>query len=131
MGEEMKITIPPKQLALCIAEKQSNWEISRREIPRPGKGEVVVRIRSTGASLPLFTRPLLTTRLSQALNHFDYMVQRTGIFVDRYPAVVGVDGAGDVEDIGEDVTNVAIGDRVYVNFMNATIAIVLPTKAEI
>jgi len=82
------------QITLRISSKQEHWEIGRHPIPRPGKGEALVKIRATG------------------LNHFDWMAQKFGFFVDHFPAVVGVDAAGDVAEIGEGVTNVVVGDRV-------------------
>ena len=35
-----------------------------------------------------------------------------GILVEEYPIVLGADAAGDVEELGENVTNNQKGDRV-------------------
>jgi NADPH2:quinone reductase len=63
--------------------------------PKPGPGEVVVGIRAA------------------ALNHLD-LFARDGIPDVPLPQVPGADGAGVVEEIGEGVSGLAIGDRVLV-----------------
>jgi NADPH:quinone reductase-like Zn-dependent oxidoreductase len=63
--------------------------------PTPGPGEVVVGIRAA------------------ALNHLD-LFARDGIPDVPLPQVPGADGAGVVEEIGEGVSGLAIGDRVLV-----------------
>lgn len=61
-----------------------------------GKGEVIVRLKSAG------------------INRRDLYIQnRRG--TDAEALVLGSDGAGVVESIGEGVTNVAIGDEVIIN----------------
>jgi len=63
--------------------------------PVPGRGEVTVRIRAAG------------------LNPVDTYI-RAGSYADlAYPYTPGMDGAGVVESVGEDVTDLAPGDRVY------------------
>jgi NADPH:quinone reductase-like Zn-dependent oxidoreductase len=63
--------------------------------PKPGPGEVLVRIRAS------------------ALNHLDVDV-RDGIsrFPVQLPHTLGIEVAGDVEEIGEGVDGWAVGDRV-------------------
>ncbi|MDM8523745.1 quinone oxidoreductase [Desulfococcaceae bacterium HSG8] len=61
---------------------------------RPGKGEVLLRHEAVG------------------LNFID-IYHRTGLYpLPDFPAIPGMEGAGIVEDIGEDVTEIAVGDRV-------------------
>lgn len=64
-----------------------------RPLPRPGPGEVVVRHHACG------------------VNFID-TYHRTGLYPLPLPAVLGVEGAGIVEAVGEAVTHVAVGDRV-------------------
>ena len=46
----------------------------------------------------------------------DWKVQKYGILIEKYrdPAILGFDIAGDVEEIGEGVTEFQKGDRVWV-----------------
>ncbi len=63
--------------------------------PVPSRGEVTVRIRAAG------------------LNPVDTYI-RAGSYADlAYPYTPGMDGAGVVESVAEDVTDLAPGDRVY------------------
>ncbi len=70
------------------------------DAPAPGAGEVRVRIRAA------------------ALNHLDLFVADGlpgGGTAERFPFVVGADGAGVVETVGPGVTNVQPADRVLIN----------------
>lgn len=68
-------------------------ELVDRDVPAPGPGEVRVRNRAIG------------------LNFID-AYQRSGLYPTPLPFVAGNEGAGDVEAVGEGVTDIAIGDRV-------------------
>ena len=64
--------------------------------PTPGPGEVLVAIKAIG------------------VNPVDTYI-RSGIYGAReFPFTPGSDAAGVVEALGEGVTNVAVGARVYV-----------------
>src|SRR5688500_6484021 len=63
--------------------------------PEPGRGEVRVRVLASGVSFAEV----------QMLNH-RYPMQ------PKYPFVPGYDLVGEVTSLGEDVTGVAVGDRV-------------------
>src|SRR5256885_12264856 len=66
--------------------------------PQVGPGQVVVRVRAAGA------------------NPVDAYIH-TGMYAARNPPLPytpGMDGAGVVESIGEGVTSVTKGDRVYI-----------------
>jgi NADPH:quinone reductase-like Zn-dependent oxidoreductase len=64
--------------------------------PAPSAGEVLVRVRAS------------------ALNHLDVWV-RKGLPSVPKPRILGADGAGVVEALGEGVTGFAPGDRVVIN----------------
>jgi NADPH:quinone reductase-like Zn-dependent oxidoreductase len=68
--------------------------------PVPGLGEVVVRLRAIG------------------VNHCDTDVRR-GVFgvAQSFPHVMGVDGAGEVEQVGPSVAGIRPGDRVMPHFL--------------
>ncbi|HUZ13164.1 MAG TPA: quinone oxidoreductase [Caulobacteraceae bacterium] len=63
------------------------------EAPRAGPGEVLVRHQAIG------------------LNFID-TYQRSGLYPMRFPAVLGQEGTGVVESVGEGVARFAAGDRV-------------------
>lgn len=62
-------------------------------IPAPGPGQILIRHAAVG------------------LNYID-IYQRTGLYPIAFPTVLGLEGAGLVEAIGEGVTRFAVGDRV-------------------
>jgi len=62
-------------------------------VPTPGPGDVLIRQEAVG------------------LNFID-TYQRTGLYPVRLPAVLGLEGAGVVEAVGEGVTRFSAGDRV-------------------
>lgn len=84
-----------KHLALILPSRQAPFVVSPRETNDPGPGEILVRIRST------------------ALNPGDAKTQKRGIYVNKFPAVLGSDGAGVVERVGEGVTRFDPGDDVF------------------
>ncbi|KAG2361294.1 chaperonin 10-like protein [Suillus spraguei] len=84
-----------QQKALFLSKKQGNFELGSRIIPSPRAGELLVKIQSA------------------ALNPVDYKIRNTGMFLTHYPAVLGSDIAGIVEEMGEGVDNFRKGDRVF------------------
>jgi NADPH:quinone reductase-like Zn-dependent oxidoreductase len=92
----------PQQTALFLLEKQGNFQLGSRNIPSPGAGQLLVKVQSA------------------ALNPVDYKIQDTGEFMTHYPAILGGDIAGIVEELGEGVKNFRKGDRVLAhgNFTN-------------
>jgi NADPH:quinone reductase-like Zn-dependent oxidoreductase len=80
--------------ALFLQSKQGQFAVGLRNVPKPGRGEALVKVYSA------------------ALNPVDYKVQESGMFVDTYPAVLGVDIAGIVDEVGEGVDTFLKGDRV-------------------
>jgi NADPH:quinone reductase-like Zn-dependent oxidoreductase len=86
-----------QQKALFLSKKQGDFEIGSRNIPSPGTGQLLVKVQSA------------------ALNPVDYKIKDTGVFITHYPAVLGTDIAGIVEELGEGVENFRKGDRVLDN----------------
>jgi NADPH:quinone reductase-like Zn-dependent oxidoreductase len=82
------------QKALLLPQKQGPFAIGESTIPKPGPGQL--RIRTYAA----------------ALNPVDGQIRGYGFGIANYPAIIGFDGAGDVVEVGENVTTFAIGDRV-------------------
>ncbi|HLF68930.1 MAG TPA: alcohol dehydrogenase catalytic domain-containing protein [Gaiellaceae bacterium] len=71
--------------------------VSELELAPPGPGEVLVRLRASGVC------------------HSDWNAV-DGTAETRCPAVLGHEGAGVVEAIGEDVSRVRVGDRVALSW---------------
>jgi NADPH:quinone reductase-like Zn-dependent oxidoreductase len=85
---------PTDQKALVLPEKFGEFELQSRPVPSPGKGEVLARIDAT------------------ALNPVDWKIKVHGFSFLSYPAIVGTDGAGVVEEVGEGVTSLKKGDKM-------------------
>lgn len=85
---------PTQQKALLLKEKFGDFAVSDVAVPKPGKDEVLVKIHSS------------------ALNPLDWKLHRFGFLLEKYPAILGLDIAGEVVELGEGVSKVAIGDRV-------------------
>ncbi|KAG6879794.1 hypothetical protein C0992_011592 [Termitomyces sp. T32_za158] len=84
----------PTQKALFLDAKFGPFTLKERSIPKPGPGQLLVRIEAT------------------ALNPVDWKIQKYGIFIEDYPVLIGTDIAGVVDEVGEDVSEFAKGDRV-------------------
>ena len=85
---------PLTQKALLLDAKFGKFVVDTIPVPKPGPGEILVKVKAA------------------ALNPVDWKVQKYGIFVEKYPAILGTDVAGDVEELGEGVTDFKKGDRV-------------------
>ena len=69
------------------------------ETPEPGPGEVLVRVRAAG------------------VNHFDHDIREgTSGIVQALPHIPGVEGVGEVAELGADVTDAEVGARVAIGF---------------
>ena len=82
------------QKALILPEKGGNWTIGENTIPTPGPKDVLVKI------------------MSAALNPIEWKIQAFGILITDFPAVLGSDIAGTIVQLGDGVTNLAVGDRM-------------------
>ena len=82
------------QTAFIVDAKFRQSIVNTVQIPKPGSGEILVKIKAA------------------ALNPVDWKIQKYSLFVEKFPAILGTDIAGDVEEIGEGVTEFQKGDRV-------------------
>lgn len=86
-----------KAIVLRQLGEASNLVLEDVDDPQPGPGEMVVRLRSA------------------ALNHRDVWIRR-GLYAGiKLPIILGSDGAGDVESVGEGVDGSWVGRSVVVN----------------
>jgi aryl-alcohol dehydrogenase len=83
--------------AAVVHEKGKPFQIEEVELAPPKKGELLVKIVASGVC------------------HTDEVAQHQGIPVPL-PAVLGHEGCGIVEDVGEGVTEFKKGDRVVLSF---------------
>ncbi|PCH39326.1 GroES-like protein [Wolfiporia cocos MD-104 SS10] len=82
------------QNSLLLTAKQGSFAVGTTPIPKPGPGQVLIKIQSA------------------ALNPLDWKIQAYGLFIEKFPSVLGNDIAGTIEAVGEGVTGFAKGDRV-------------------
>ncbi|KAF8188627.1 chaperonin 10-like protein [Pholiota molesta] len=62
-----------------------------------------------------FTRAgeVLVKIIATSLNPVDWKIQKYGIIIENYPAILGTDVSGEVEEVGEGVIEFKKGDRVF------------------
>src|SRR3954453_17837429 len=77
--------------------------LERVPVPEPRPTDVVVQVKACNVV------PNLKNVLATYAEWFPYLP------LPRLPAVFGLDSAGIVTQVGNQVTDVAVGDRVYVN----------------
>lgn len=86
-----------KAIVLRHLGEASNLTLEDVGDPRPGPGEVVVRLQAA------------------ALNHRDVWIRR-GLYAGiKLPIILGSDGAGDVESVGDGVEKAWVGRSVVIN----------------
>ncbi|KAI0692523.1 chaperonin 10-like protein [Cytidiella melzeri] len=72
------------QKAIFLLEKQGSYAVRDIEVyNKPGRGELLVEIKAAG------------------LNPVDWKIQATGYFRTDYPAILGIDAAGVVKEVGK------------------------------
>ena len=90
-----------QQKALFVQEPKGEWKVSTKAIPKAKQGELVVKVEATALN-----------PIDWKVHDIDYFVN----FVQEYPAILGSDSAGTVEEVGEGVKGFSKGDRVYAEF---------------
>lgn len=86
-------------------------EFSEKELPQPGPQEIRVKVAAAG------------------LNFVD-TYQRKGLYKISLPTVLGLEGAGVVDEVGEGVTEPVVGDRVAFTGVPGSYAEYVVLKAE-
>jgi D-arabinose 1-dehydrogenase-like Zn-dependent alcohol dehydrogenase len=80
--------------AIVVTDPESGWKVAQAAEPEPGPRDVVVRIEASG---------ICFTDVSQL---------RKASFGMTFPRIPGHEPVGIVEQVGSDVDDVAVGDRV-------------------
>lgn len=83
-----------QQKALFLTGTTGEWVVGEKGIPKPGTGQLLVKIESA------------------SLNPADWKLPKRPGAISSWPAIVGSDAAGTVEEVGPDVSGFAKGDRV-------------------
>jgi len=87
---------PSTQKALLLDAKFGKFVVDTIPVPKPDPGDILVKVKAA------------------ALNPVDWKIHKNGLFVEmfKFPAILGVGISGDVELLGEGVTDFKKGDRV-------------------
>ncbi|KAF8805430.1 GroES-like protein [Phlegmacium glaucopus] len=85
---------PSTQKALLLDEKFGNFAVNTIPVPTPGPGEILVKVQAA------------------SLNPVDWKKHKYGVYIESYPTILGTDISGDVEEVGQGVTDLKKGDRV-------------------
>lgn len=90
------MSVPAQNKSLFLESKHGQFAVRSTETPKPAPDEILVKIEAT------------------ALNPLDWKIQSWGIFVEKYPTVLGFDAAGTIVQVGGDVptSSFTVGDRV-------------------
>lgn len=85
---------PQQQKALFLESQFGDFVVRDTSVPKPGLKQLLIKVKAT------------------ALNPLDWKMQKYGKYVSEYPAVLGLDIAGEVAALGEGVTKFQVGDKV-------------------
>ena len=80
--------------AAWLDSKGATLRVGPAPMPTAGPGELVIKNHSI------------------AINPLDWHMADWGVFIKEWPAVFGCDVAGEVHEVGADVTRFKPGDRV-------------------
>ncbi|MCA9908950.1 MAG: alcohol dehydrogenase catalytic domain-containing protein, partial [Anaerolineae bacterium] len=84
-----------KALVIDHPGSPRDWRMSEIPDPRPMPGEVLVRVHAVG------------------LNPADYKIAEWGNPAWKYPHIMGLDVAGIIAEVGENVSGWQVGDAIY------------------
>ncbi|KAF7771560.1 hypothetical protein Agabi119p4_5871 [Agaricus bisporus var. burnettii] len=87
--------LPQQQKALFLESKQGDFVVKTRAVPKPGPGQALIQVKAA------------------ALNPVDWKIQKYGIYVTDFPAILGTDVSGVIVAIGEGITKFNVGDKVF------------------
>src|ERR1700722_6966000 len=88
----------PTMRAIQVGEPGGDFELVEREVPSPGRGEVLVRVHACGVC------------------HSDSMAKAGAFPGVSFPVVPGHEIAGEVQALGDDVKGWQVGQRVGVGW---------------
>jgi D-arabinose 1-dehydrogenase-like Zn-dependent alcohol dehydrogenase len=89
--------------AARLYEVGSNFQVDEIDIPTPRPTDVLVKVKACGVI------PNMKNVIAHYAEWFPFLP------LPPLPAIYGLDAAGEVVAVGDEVTSIAIGQRVYVN----------------
>ncbi|KAJ9295232.1 hypothetical protein DTO217A2_9062 [Paecilomyces variotii] len=87
--------VPQSFKAAIVLDPGAQNVIQERSLPPLEAGEVAIKITAT------------------AVNPVDWKMRDWQAFIDKYPAILGSDAAGEIAEVGPNVSGFAVGDRVF------------------
>lgn len=91
--------------AAYLKKADTPLEVEDAPLPTAGPGELVVK------------------NAAIAINPLDWHMQDAGVFVQQWPAIFGCEVAGEVYEVGPEVTRFKKGDRVIAHTINLSLAV--------
>lgn len=85
---------PSNTAAWALRPKSRPLVVSSAPYPSPPAGHVAVKV------------------VAVAVNPIDWIMQDQDVFGAKYPAIFGSDIAGEIEQVGEGVVDLEVGQRV-------------------
>lgn len=89
------MAVPETFKAAVVPSPGAQHEVTDRSLSDLAAGEVAIKITAT------------------AINPVDWKIRDYKVFIDKFPAVLGSDAAGEVAAVGPEVTGFSVGDRVF------------------
>lgn len=99
------MTSPARMRAARMYQIAEPLVVEEIDVPIPGDNDVLIRVRSCG----------VVPNLLNVLNQFAKISPGLKMPLPPFPAIFGLDPAGEIVQVGAHVKNVKVGDRVYVN----------------
>ncbi|KAF9001548.1 chaperonin 10-like protein [Cyathus striatus] len=85
-----------QQKAVLLDGVGGKYSLGTTEVYTPGSGELLIKLKSS------------------AINPVDWRVRKySGFGITTFPFITGLDAAGDIEEVGEDVEGFSKGDKVF------------------
>lgn len=97
------MTLPDSMLAARMHEVGEDLSIDRIPVPKPGPTDVLIRVKACG----------VVPNLGNVLGHVQHLLP--GLPPPPLPAIFGLDPRGEIAQLGSQVHQLNLGDRVYVN----------------
>src|SRR4051812_46680057 len=100
-----------KTMAAILWERQTPWSVEDIELDPPKAGEVLIKLAASGlchSDEHMVTGDMvLDPEIAQAFG------------LNQFPVIGGHEGAGEVVEVGPNVTNLNVGDHVVLSFIPA------------